>query len=295
MLRTVARKQEYQYLSLIRNILNVGEKVKTRNGITRSIIGANMRFTLENNNIPLLTTKKIGWRTCLRELLWFIRGDTNNENLQNHGVHIWDVNASRENLDMRGLGHLKEGDLGPIYGHQWRHYNAKYKDAETDYKGKGIDQLEDIISKLKCKESRYSRRLLMTAWNPEQISEMALPPCHVMVQFNVLNEDLYCSMYQRSGDVGLGIPFNIASYSFLTHIIANITGLKAKSFNYHIGNAHIYEDHISALKEQITRVPLKPPKIKILQRYSNINDYSEKDIEIHKYIYGNKIQMMMKP
>ena len=141
--------------------------------------------------------------------------------LQNQKVKIWNANASRDFLDSRGLHNLKENDLGPVYGHQWRHFNAKYGSCDDDYSNKGVDQLQYIIDSLKDPNERFSRRLVMSAWNPCQLNEMALPPCHVLTQFNVSNNnELSCSLYQRSGDVGLGVPFNIASYSFLTHIIA---------------------------------------------------------------------------
>ena len=206
-------------------------------------------FSLENNVLPLLTTKKVAWKTCLRELLWFVRGETNNKILTDQKCNIWKGNASREFLDSRGLTHLREDDLGPIYGHQWRHFNARYTTCDEDYIGKGVDQLQNIIDLLKNPETRSSRRMIMSAWNPEQLDEMALPPCHILLQFNVTQcNKLSCSMYQRSGDVGLGVPFNIASYSFLTYMIAKHCDLEPYEFIYHIGNAHIYDDHIEKLK-----------------------------------------------
>jgi thymidylate synthase len=209
---------ENQYLNLIKDILEHGDMVKGRNGFAKTVIGSSMHFSLENNTIPILTTKKVAWKTCLKELLWFIRGSTSNKELQAENVKIWNGNASREFLDSRNLHHLEENDLGPVYGHQWRHFNAYYKNCEEDYSGEGVDQLQYIIDNLKNPETRTSRRLVMSAWNPVQLDEMALPPCHVLVQFNVTKQNrLSCSLYQRSGDVGLGVPFNIASYSFLTH------------------------------------------------------------------------------
>ena len=213
---------ENQYLHLISDIINEGEMIVGRNGLTKTVFGSAMHFSLENNTLPLLTTKKVAWKTCLRELLWFIRGSTSNEELQKKNVKIWNGNASRDFLDSRGLTNLRENDLGPVYGHQWRFFNAPYNNCDTDYTGKGVDQLQYIIEQLKNPETQFSRRLIMSAWNPCQIDEMALPPCHVLVQFNVLTGGkLSCSLYQRSGDVGLGVPFNIASYSFLTHLIAH--------------------------------------------------------------------------
>ena len=217
---------ENQYLNLIKDILDYGDIVEGRNGNTKTVIGSSMHFSLANGTIPLLTTKRLAWKTCFKELMWFINGDTNNTHLQEQKVSIWNGNASREFLDEQGLMHLAENDLGPIYGHQWRHFNAPYETCETDYAGKGVDQLDYILQILKHPEQRYSRRLVISAWNPCQISEMALPPCHLLAQFNVTDTDkLSCSLYQRSGDVGLGVPFNIASYSFLTHLIAKQCGL----------------------------------------------------------------------
>jgi thymidylate synthase len=288
--------EEYQYIDLIKRIINEGTIEKGRNGNTLSVFGNMMRFSLKNNIIPLLTTKKLAWKTCFRELMWFIQGKTDNYSLNDKGVHIWDDNSSREFLDSRGLIHYPEGVLGPIYGFQWRHFNASYTGASTDYKNQGIDQLQNIINDLKDSEKRTSRRLIMTAWNPCQLDEMALPPCHILCQFNVTEgKYLSCALYQRSGDVGLGVPFNIASYSFLTHIIAKHCSLQAKEFVYFLGNAHIYEEHIDALKEQITRIPYEFPRADIKVIKENIEDYSESDLEwIDEYKYHPIIKMKMK-
>ena len=284
---------EKQYLRLVSKIIQSGIKEVGRNGTTYTQLGAMMKFPLTNKQIPILTTKKLAWKSCLRELMWFIRGDTNNETLQNQNIKIWNGNGSREFLDSRNLYHLVENDLGPIYGHQWRFFNAKYYNCNTDYRGRGIDQLQNIIDTLKTNE-KNSRRLIMTAWNPIQINEMALPPCHVLTQFHVTNDnELSCSLYQRSGDMGLGIPFNIASYSFLTHIIAKHCDLKPKEFIHHIGNAHIYDDHIEPLKEQIKRTPLSFPTIDI-EKLDNINDYDINNIKINNYEYHNPIKMDMR-
>ena len=192
--------EENQYLNLINDIIDNNEVFEGRNGKTLAVFGSAMHFSLQNKQIPLLTTKKLAIKTCLKELLWFIKGDTNNKNLKDQKVHIWDANSSRSFLDSRGLTDYNEDDCGPIYGFQWRHFNADYKDCNTDYDGYGIDQLNYIISQLKNSETRNSRRLIMSAWNPCQIDKMALPPCHVMCQFNVTNNNkLSCSLYQRSG------------------------------------------------------------------------------------------------
>tara|TARA_B100000161_G_scaffold154891_1_gene110332 strand:+ start:3836 stop:4726 length:891 start_codon:yes stop_codon:yes gene_type:complete len=287
--------EEFQYLQLIENILKNGSTSETRNGTTKSIFGNMMRFTLNNGTIPILTTKKVAWKTCFKELTWFIKGNTSNKLLKEMNVHIWDDNGSKEFLEKQGLDY-EEDDLGPVYGHQWRHFNAPYTDCNTDYENKGIDQLQELITNLKSETGRQSRRLLISAWNPCQIKEMALPPCHVLMQFYVSeNKYLSCSLYQRSGDVGLGVPFNIASYSFLTHILAKHCGLEAKDFVYFLGNAHIYEEHIEPLQEQLTRIPYEFPKIQIKEQKENIEDYDLKSIEfITEYKYHDIIKMKMK-
>jgi thymidylate synthase len=286
--------EEYQYLNLIKNILENGTCEEGRNGKTQSIFGASMRFSLKDGKIPILTTKKTAWKTCLKELLWFIRGKTNNQLLTEQGVHIWDGNSSREFLDSRGLQHYEVDELGPIYGHQWRHFNAKWQGDCYDYTGEGVDQLQQIIDALKDPKQRTSRRLILSAWNPCQLDEMGLPPCHILCQFNVHNGDqLSCALYQRSSDFALGIPFNIASYSLLTHLLAKHSGLKACEFVHFMGNCHIYEDHIEPIKEQLTRQPYQFPTVSIKQIRENINDYQVDDFEIHNYQSHQAIKMKM--
>ena len=290
--------EEKQYLGLISSILDTGEFQQGRNGNVYSSIGKSMRFSLKNNTIPLLTTKKVAWKTCLKELLWFIKGDTNNKLLKAENVGIWNGNGTREFLDSRRLYHLNEDDLGPVYGHQWRFWNASYSKKRgclESYDGKGIDQLQNIIDTLNHPTDKHSRRIIMSAWNPEQLNEMALPPCHVLSQFKVTNEnELSCILYQRSGDIGLGIPFNIASYSFLTHLLAKHCNLKAKEFIHFIGDAHIYDDHCDILKQQINREPYSFPQITIKNTYDNINDYEVKDFTIKNYKYHNALKMDMR-
>ena len=293
--RNGKKHDENQYLALIDDIVDKGELVNGRNGKTLTVFGSAMHFSLNNGEIPLLTTKKVAWKTCLKELLWFISGSTNNDLLNKQNVKIWNGNSSREFLDSRGLVNNRENDLGPVYGHQWRFFNAEYTNCDDNYEGKGIDQLDYIIKQLKDPKERYSRRLLMSAWNPCQLDEMALPPCHVLVQFNVLPGDkLSCSLYQRSGDVGLGVPFNIASYSFLTHLIALHCGLNAHEFCYYLGNCHIYDDHIDQLKVQRTKEPYEFPKLLIKNKKSNINDYTIDDFEIINYTSHETIKMNMR-
>lgn len=293
--------QENQYLNLVRTIIRDGSHESTRNGNVLSIFGHSMRFQLKEGILPLLTTKKMAWKSCFKELMWFVRGETDNKILQSQDVHIWDGNASRDFLDERGLFHHKEGDLGPIYGFQWRHWNAQYDgcyntNGEGYGGGKGIDQLSELIIALKNKETRNSRRLVISSWNPEQLDEMALPPCHILMQFHVKNNThLSCSLYQRSGDVGLGVPFNIASYSMLTHLIAKHCSLIADEFVYFLGNAHIYEEHIEPLQLQLTRNPRPFPKIKIIKQHERIEDYDlVNDIQwVEPYIFHNPIKMKL--
>jgi len=289
--------EEQQYLNLIKKIMREGVMEEGRNGNTLSVFGEFMRFSLNGRKIPFLTTKKLAWKTALKELLWFIRGETSNNTLNEQGVHIWDANSTRNFLDDRGLFTREEGDLGPIYGYQWRHFNAPYQNCHNDYSGQGIDQLQYIINNLKSADpiKRTSRRLLMTAWNPCQLDEMALPPCHVMVQFQVTRGNkLSCMLFQRSGDIGLGVPFNIASYSILTHLLAHHCGLEAHEFIYTLGNAHIYDDHIEALSQQLQREPLEFPRLSINQIYENINDYKVEDFVVEDYKCHSSVFMPMR-
>jgi thymidylate synthase len=289
--------EEYQYLNLIQNILENGTWEHGRNGRTKSIFGNSMRFSLANGKIPILTTKKTAWKTCLKELLWFIRGQTDNKLLQEQGVHIWDGNSSREFLDSRNLSSNTEGILGPIYGRQWRNFNAPYNCVNgklLDNENKGIDQLQQIIDQLKDPTQRTSRRLIMTAWNPCQLDEMALPPCHILCQFNVHDGNkLSCSMYQRSNDEACGTSFNIASYSFLTHLLAKHCGLEAHEFVYFKGNCHIYEEHIEGMKTQIERKPFPFPTVSIKEVKQNINDYQVDDFVIIGYQHHDPIKFQM--
>ena len=291
--------EEYQYINLIHDILDNGRWEEGRNGQTKSVFGNSMRFTLKNGQIPIFTTKKTAWKTCLKELLWFIRGDTDVRKLQKQGVHIWDGNSSREFLNSRGLIKYPEGIIGPCYGYQWRFFNSNYNcytgnQITTDQPFGGVDQLQQIIDQLKNPATRNSRRLVMSAWNPKQIDQMALPPCHILCQFDVHDGNkLSCSMYQRSGDVGLGICFNIASYSFLTHLIAKHCGLEAHEFVYFLGNAHIYDDHLQPLQEQIKREPFAFPTVSINTVRENINDYKVDDFVLHNYQSHDAIKMNM--
>jgi len=294
------KHEEYQYLNTIKTIIEAGHWEEGRNGKTKSIFGQSMRFSLQNGKIPILTTKKTAWKTCLKELLWFIKGETDNSILQNQNVHIWDGNASKEFMVSRGLEHYPEGMLGPIYGYQWRHYNAPY-DMTTGKpisSGKpltnGIDQLQQIIDSLKDPQQRTSRRLILTAWNPSQLNEMALPPCHILCQFNVHGGNkLSCALYQRSCDFPLGSPINIASYSFLTHLLAKHCDLEPYEFIYFGGNCHIYEDHIDSMKTVLERTPFEFPTVEIASIKPNINDYEVSDFIVSDYKCHEVVKMKM--
>eukprot|EP00919_Chromeraceae_sp_WS-2016_P041733 GHVR01099386.1.p1 GENE.GHVR01099386.1~~GHVR01099386.1.p1 ORF type:complete len:252 (+),score=37.12 GHVR01099386.1:460-1215(+) len=249
-----------------------------------------MRFNLKSS-FPLLTTKRVFWKGVLEELLWFIRGETDSNTLSKKGVKIWDSNGSLEFLEGRGLGHRERGDLGPVYGFQWRHFGATYKDMNTDYTGEGVDQLRSIISDIKS--DPYSRRIIMSAWNPPQLVEMALPPCHLLCQFCVCSQGLTCILYQRSADMGLGVPFNIASYALLTRIIAQVCNIKAHEFIHVIGHGHVYINHIDALKEQISRTPRTFPLLAINPLKNDIDDFDSSDFELLGYNPHKKIHMDM--
>ena len=292
--------EEQQYLNLIKNILENGTWEEGRNGKTKSIFGNMMRFSLKDGKIPILTTKKTAWKTCLKELLWFIRGDTDNKILKKQGVHIWDANGSREFLDSRGLKLYPEDMLGPIYGYQWRNFNASYHCFtghpidDLQHPFDGIDQLQQIIDALKDPAQRTSRRLIMTAWNPKQLDQMALPPCHILCQVNVHDGNkLSCSMYQRSCDFILGVPFNIASYSMLTHLIAKHCGLEAYEFVHFMGNCHLYDNAIDAANLQITREPFPFPTVSIKQVRENINEYEVDDFILENYQSHEAIKVAM--
>jgi thymidylate synthase len=289
--------EEQQYLNLIKNILENGTWEDGRNGKTKSIFGNMMRFSLKDGKIPILTTKKTAWKTCLKELLWFIRGDTDNKILQDQGVHIWDGNTTREFLDSRGLTEYREGLIGPGYGFQWRHFGGDYDSSAAGVKeggNPGVDQLQQIIDALKDPAQRTSRRLIMTAWNPQQLDQMALPPCHILCQFNVHDGNkLSCSMYQRSCDFFLGIPFNIASYSLLTHLIAKHCGLEAYEFVHFMGNCHLYDNAIEAAELQIQREPYPFPTVSIKQVRENINEYEVDDFILENYQSHEAIKVTM--
>jgi len=284
--------EEMQYLNLIKRIIETGNKRGDRTGTgTLSLFGAQMRFSLRGGTFPLLTTKKVFYRGIAEELFWFIRGSTSAKELQDKNVRIWDGNSSREFLDSIGLTNREEGDLGPVYGFQWRHFGAEYVDMHSDYSGKGVDQLAEVINRIKTKPN--DRRIIMCAWNPADLDKMALPPCHCLVQFYVANGELSCQLYQRSADMGLGVPFNIASYALLTCMIAHVTGLVPGDFVHTLGDAHVYSNHVEALKTQLKREPETFPKIVIKREVEKIEDFNIDDFEIVGYDPHPKIAMDM--
>ncbi|KAL5287623.1 TYMS.2 family protein [Megaselia abdita] len=277
----VVNKDEQQYLNLISKILTEGKDRSDRTGVgTRSIFGSHMRFNLRNQ-FPLLTTKKVFWRAVAEELLWFVKGQTDSKILKEKNIKIWEGNSTREFLDKCGLTDREEGDLGPVYGFQWRYFGAEYKTCHDDYMGQGVDQLKNVINTIK--NNPTDRRICMSSWNPVDIPKMALPPCHCFVQFFVEDNELSCSLYQRAGDIGLGVPFNIASYALLTYMIAHVCGLKTGDFVHNIGDTHIYKNHLDPLKEQVGRVPRPFPSLIFNRKVENIEDFTFEDFSIVGY------------
>jgi thymidylate synthase len=249
------------YLDLMRHVRQHGVKKDDRTGTgTLSVFGHQSRYDLRQG-FPLVTTKKLHLRSIIYELLWFIRGDTNIKYLNDNKVTIWDEWAD------------DKGDLGPVYGAQWRSWPAR--------DGSAIDQLTDVIARIK--KSPDSRRLLVTAWNPSDVDQMALPPCHCLFQFYVANGALSCQLYQRSADIFLGVPFNIASYALLTHMVAHVCGLKVGDFVHTLGDAHLYINHLEQTDLQLTRQPKALPQLVIKRQVESIEDFRFEDFEITGY------------
>ena len=250
-----------QYLDLLDYVLKHGNVKEDRTGTgTKSVFGWQMRFDL-NKGFPLLTTKKLHLRSIIHELLWFIRGDTNISYLKDNNVSIWDEWAD------------ENGDLGPVYGKQWRRWSTP--------EGRKLDQLYDVISEIK--NNPNSRRMIVSAWNPSDVGSMALPPCHCLFQFYVADNKLSCQLYQRSADIFLGVPFNIASYAILTHMIANVCDISVGDFVHTLGDAHLYNNHFEQAKKQLSRTIKNKPQIKLLKKHNNINDFVFEDFEIINY------------
>jgi len=256
-----------QYLDLLARVLEDGVDRGDRTGTgTRAVFGHQMRFDLAEG-FPLLTTKKLHTRSIIHELLWFIRGDTNIRYLQQNGVSIWDEWAD------------ENGDLGPVYGKQWRRWQAP--------DGTEIDQLADLVAAIRT--TPESRRLMLSAWNPADLPNMALPPCHCLFQFFVADGRLSCQLYQRSADIFLGVPFNIASYALLTHMIAAVCGLKAGHFVHTLGDAHLYADHFDQARLQLTRRPGPLPQLVMHRVPAGIDDFAFEDVEITGYVAAPNI------
>jgi len=270
-------------MQLCKDILLNGELRKDRTNVgTYSLFGKNLEFSLKDNIIPVLTTKKLAYKSVIKELIWFISGSTNSKLLENNNVKIWSGNTSREFLDKRGLTDLEEGDIGAGYGFQWRHFGAEYKGMYENYENQGVDQLKEVIRLIK--EDPFSRRIILTAWNPNALNRMALPPCHMMAQFYVSTSgELSCQMYQRSCDMFLGVPFNIMSYSLLTHMIAHVTGLKANKLVMCFGDTHIYSNHINQVITQLNNDPFNFPTISFNNSVKSIFDFTIDDITIENY------------
>jgi dihydrofolate reductase/thymidylate synthase len=285
------KHEEFQYLDTMRKILETGSSKNDRTGVgTISNFGVRMSYDC-SQTFPLLTTKDTFWRGIVEELIWFIKGDTSAKDLQDKKVHIWDGNSSREYLDKLGLKEREVGDLGPVYGFQWRHFGAEYKTMHHDYTGEGVDQLKEVIDTIK--NNPNSRRIIMSAWNPSDLKIMALPPCHVLCQFYLENNKLNLQMYQRSGDMGLGVPFNIASYSLLLVMVAHVTGKQPGNFIHIIGDTHIYKNHIDAIRKQLLRTPKPFPILKINRDVKNIEDFKFEDFTLINYNHWPKIKMEM--
>ncbi|ROT40012.1 thymidylate synthase [Sodiomyces alkalinus F11] len=331
------RHEEYQYLDLVREIIETGEHRPDRTGTgTYSIFAPRpLKFSLHKDGatpiLPLLTTKRVFLKAVTAELLWFIEGNTSSLALSDKGVKIWDGNGSREYLDSIGLTDRAEGDLGPVYGFQWRHFGAEYVDAATDYTGRGVDQLAEVVHKLRT--NPYDRRIILSAWNPGDLRKMALPPCHMFAQFyvsypgarrraprdgedgedgddaNARDKDkdkekdkgngrgkghLHCQLYQRSCDMGLGVPFNIASYALLTHMLAHVCDLVPGSLTHVMGDAHVYCDHVDALRVQLEREPRAFPKLEITrEKGGSIDGWKLEDFVVKGYDPHKTIAMKM--
>ena len=250
-----------QYLDLLDHVLKEGKDKGDRTGTgTKSVFGWQMRFNL-NDGLPLLTTKKLYLNAIIHELLWFIKGETNISYLKEHNVKIWNEWAD------------ENGDLGPVYGKQWRSWETP--------DGRNLDQLDNVINQIK--NNPDSRRMIVSAWNPSDVGSMALPPCHCLFQFYVSENKLSCQLYQRSADIFLGVPFNIASYSILTHMVANVCGLELGDFIHTLGDAHIYQNHVNQANIQLLRNVKKLPHIQFRKKFETINDFKYEDFEIIGY------------
>lgn len=289
--KPIYNSEEVQYLNMLNSIIKNGNFRQTRNANTLSCFATNLTFDL-SKTFPLLTTKKMFLRGIFEELKFFLLGQTNTKILEDKKVNIWKGNTSRQFLDSVGLNHLEEGDMGPLYGFQLRHYGAEYHGCNYDYNSSGYDQFKNVLNLLK--NDKYSRRIMMSTFNPAQISQGPLPPCHgIVIQFGIEGTNkLSCHMYQRSADCFLGIPFNIASYALLVHIICELVNndleyngekLVPGILTMSLGDYHIYEQHIEVVKEQINRTPYIFPQVKINKKITKIEDLNFEDISLLNY------------
>lgn len=291
------RHEEHQYLDLLRGLIARADSgqpfVTDRTKVgTISEYGRQVRFNLEGGTMPLLTTKRIDFRNVATELEFFIKGKTDSKWLEQRNVRIWSVNGSREFLDHVGFTDREEGDLGPIYGFQWRHAGAKYTDCNADYRDQGIDQLNEAIRTLRSDPA--SRRVCISAWIPQDLPEMVLPPCHCFFQFCITWENkLICMMTQRSADIGLGVPYNIASYALLTHIVAQLTGSIASELVITFNDLHIYKNHVEKLKVQLDREPKPFPKLVLKDLQGSIDNFSGDDATLTDYDSHPVIRLKM--
>lgn len=284
---------EQQYLDLVEDVCDNGSlrRDRTRAG-TYAVFDRDMRFDLRDGTIPLLTTKRVFVRGVVEELLWMISGSTDAGALAAKGVHIWGGDSSRAFLDSVGLHHRAVGDLGPVYGFQWRHAGATYVDKDADYAGQGVDQLAAVIEGIR--RDPHSRRHVMSAWHAPSLEEMALPPCHMMCQFYVSNDgELSCIMTQRSCDVALGAPFNIASYAILTAMVAQVCGLKPGDLTVKMGDCHVYVPHVPVVRDQCKRVPKPFPKLRLNPDVKRIDDFTTGDVVVEGYHPHASIAMKM--
>ena len=271
------RKNEAAYLDLIRYVRDHGTEKGDRTGTgTRSHFGAQLRFDL-NDGFPLLTTKKVHMKSITYELFWFLKGDTHVKYLQDNGVRIWNEWSTAEQTARFGR---PEGELGPIYGHQWRNYGASKK-PDGSYNQDGVDQIVEVIEQIK--NNPNSRRLIVSGWNPAEATQVALPPCHTLFQFFVADGKLSCQLYQRSADLFLGVPFNIASYSLLTHMIAQVCDLEVGEFIWTGGDCHLYQNHTEQVNEQLSREAYELPTLWLNPDIKDIFDFTFDDIRVENY------------
>ena len=273
-------ENEYIYLNALKDVLENGTK-RNINYPTISKFSLKLDFNIKNN-FPLITTKKVYWKGVLYELLWFIKGYTDSKILERDNINIWKDNSSRECLDHLKLHNYEEGDCGPIYGFQWRHFGTVYKGCNYNYNGLGIDQLNNCINLIK--NNPTSKRILMTSWNPVQLNDMCIQPSNLSYQFYLSDiNELSCILYQRCVDMYLGLPFNIASVSLLVYLLAHITNNKPGHVSIIIGEGYI--ENINDVKEQLNRKPNESPTLSINKKYSNINDYKYQHFDLHNYNY----------